>query len=128
MDSGLRRNLFIGLGGIAVAAVVVAIIVTLVAPDNTVGWLIGALAVLVITLVAEVVLLFMRTDAPRAPKKKHATPPRPQVGPAGATGDDMLMRCSNCRQTFTTFDDGRRPLATMCPHCGQRGVIEAPAA
>lgn len=149
MDLALRRTLMWSLAGVALAALLAAVIVTALAPDNALTWLVAALIVLAGALVGEVVLLVLNDDTAAHPPRhsrsaaaaanaaasaggvggaRQTGRPRASLGPAAGKGDDLLLRCSECSKTFTAFDDGHRPLATLCPHCGQRGVIDAPTA
>lgn len=129
MDVGLRRTLLWAFAGVALAALLLAIVVTAIAPVNAVAWLVGALVILALAVIAEVVVLFVGSEGEHRPRRvAGAVPSRPQAGPASTRADDLLLRCSACNRTFTAFDDGARPLSTLCPHCGQRGVIDAPTA
>lgn len=129
MEFALRRTLMLAFAGVAVAAFLVAVVVTILAPANALGWLVAALVVLALALVGEVVVLFLNDEGPHKPRRVPGTEPGSRQGPASVEkGDDLLLRCSHCSKTFTTFDTGARPLPTLCPHCGQRGVIDAPAA
>lgn len=129
MELALRRTLMLVFAGVAFAAFLAAVVVTLLAPSNALGWLIAALVVLMLALIGEVVVLFLNDEGPHKPRRVAGTEPGARQGPGAAEkGDDLLLRCSHCAKTFTTFDTGARPLPTLCPHCGQRGVIDAPAA
>lgn len=62
MQESFRRNVMLGLGGIALACLVVAIVTVLLALDATALMLYAVLGVLVVVVVAEVVLLVWRTQ------------------------------------------------------------------
>lgn len=121
LDRGTRRTLMASFGAAALLALVVAVVVTALAIDSAPAWLVGSLVVVVLCLVAEVVLLVLGRERAPVDEPLEMTP----VEDAPEAKADLLLRCSSCTRTFTTLDDGHRPLATLCPHCGQRGVIEA---
>lgn len=128
MELGLRRTLMLALGGVAIAALLVAVLVTAFAVQSAGVWLGVAVALVVLALVGEVLLLVFGEREPREPHKSGH--PEVHLGPSAPArvAANLLLRCSACAKTFSAHDDGHRPLATLCPHCGQRGVIESPAA
>ncbi len=123
---GLRRTLYWSLGGVALAAFVVAIVVTVLAIDSAPAWLVGALVVIILCLIAEIVLFFIGRKREETVAFEPEEEDHTHFG--SAKGKDLLLRCSTCSNTYSASDDGRRPLATLCPHCGQRGMVEASAA
>lgn len=134
MDLKLRRTLMLAFGGVALVALIVALVVTLAAADGAGAWLGVSLGLIVLALVGEAVLLTWGEREPRLPRKTaephvHLGPGAPARAHASAPASpSILLRCSSCAKTFSAGDDGRRPLATLCPHCGQRGMLDAPVA
>lgn len=64
MESGLRRMLFAILAGLALAGLIVMVIAILMTPAGLQWWLYGALAIVLIALIAEVVLLVVTRQRP----------------------------------------------------------------
>lgn len=59
LDPGRARLLFLGLAGLAGAALLVAVLAVVLAPAGAAGILVGALVVLALVVVAEVALLLL---------------------------------------------------------------------
>lgn len=117
-----RRIAFVVLLVVALAALAVALWATLSARADAGTWLIAAVVVLVLALAGELVLLVFREKS--------------SVDEGGdwynwesqTKGEEILLRCPNCKETFTLLDTGQRPLKHACPHCGRQGVLnEKPA-
>lgn len=64
VEPGMRRNVFLGLGGAAALCVLAAIVTVLVAPDATPTILVAVVGLLILVVAAEVVLFLV--DRPRS--------------------------------------------------------------
>lgn len=112
-----RRVSFVVLLVIAIAALAAALYATFSARADASTWLIASVVVLVLALAGELVLLVFREPS--------------KVDEGGdwydwesqSKGEEILLRCPNCRETFTLLDTGERPLKHACPHCGRQGVL-----
>lgn len=69
MDDGLRRMLFAILAGLALAGLVVMVLAITLTPAGLQYWLYGALVIVIVALVAEVVLLVL--TKPKEPKPEE---------------------------------------------------------
>lgn len=83
MEQGAQRNLFVGLGGLAVLALIGAIVAWLLAVTNAGVWIVACLILLVLVVAAEVVLLVLSR---RKEDAYHA--PEPHKGPGA---DDEIL-------------------------------------
>ena len=72
MDEPTRRNLMIGLGGLALACLVVALVTVLLALDATPAILYAVIAILALVVIAELVLVLRRPEEP--PVEFHPEP------------------------------------------------------
>lgn len=117
-----RRAAFVVLLVIALAALAVAIVVTVSASADAGTWLIAAVVVLVLALAGELLLLVFR-----APNKIDEGGDW-YAWESESKGEEILLRCPNCKETFTLLDTGERPLKHACPHCGRPGVLNDRAA
>ncbi|MHB8604505.1 MAG: FmdB family zinc ribbon protein [Thermoplasmatota archaeon] len=114
-----RRTWIIALLAVAIIAFLAAVAVLFTAPDNPGPWLVGALVLLVLALAGELFLLVYSES-----KKFDEQPADWYEWEKETRGtEELLLRCSNCRETFTVLDDGTRPLHHTCPHCGRAGVL-----
>ena len=117
-----RRKAFFGLLAVAVVAFLVALVATLAAVPNAGAWLVGAVILLMLALGGEIVLLVWG-ETKRFDDEGEWYAWENEARRA----QEVILRCSNCRETFTLMDTGERPLRHACPHCGVTGVLKEPA-
>lgn len=115
-----KRTLMMALMGVAFAAFLLALGVTVFKVANATTWLIVSLATLVLTVAAELVLLVWGENR-KFDDSGEWYDWEKEAKKAG--GKDLLLRCTGCNKTFPVKDTGERPLRTSCTHCGKTGTL-----